>query len=477
MDQQSLIDLQDEPACPYNHSKKTGCSKPQPGATQGGCFFDGARNALMPIADVAHLVHGPISCAGSSWDARGSLSSGEMLYRMGFTTDLSDIDIIMGHGEKRLLFAVEQIVTNYHPAAIFIYITCIPALHGDDVQAVARVASQRWDLPVIAVDCAGYYGSKNLGNRLAGEVLVKHVIGTREPSPPTWIPPGVSKVHDIGIIGEWNVGGELWQLLPLLDELGIRVLSIISGDSRFEEIQTLHRAEVNLLICSKALINVARMLKFQYGIPYVEGSYYGMKPTSAALRALANAIGDTELSQRTECLIRREERALNRDLEVYKAALNGKRVLIFSGGFKSWSLVSAMQELGLTVVATGTEKCTDHDMYRIKKLMGDSAITIADNDQQALIDAFRHYRADILIAGDRYIYPSLKSRIPFLDVDHIRHIAYAGYDGMQELAFQLSRSLANPVWHWVSQNAPWDKDVQTKTRRCKAPITGIPLIA
>jgi len=49
---------------------------PQPGATAGGCSFDGAQIALLPIADVAHIVHGPIACAGSSWDNRGTRSSG-----------------------------------------------------------------------------------------------------------------------------------------------------------------------------------------------------------------------------------------------------------------------------------------------------------------------------------------------------------------------------------------------------------------
>ena len=87
---------------------KSGCAKPQPGATQGGCAFDGARNALLPIADVAHIVHGPIGCAGTSWDGRGSRSSGATLYRVGMTTDLSEMDVIMGRGEKRLFHAIKQ---------------------------------------------------------------------------------------------------------------------------------------------------------------------------------------------------------------------------------------------------------------------------------------------------------------------------------------------------------------------------------
>lgn len=53
--------------------RKKGCTKQlSPGAAAGGCAFDGAKIALQPIADVAHLVHGPIACEGNSWDNRHS---------------------------------------------------------------------------------------------------------------------------------------------------------------------------------------------------------------------------------------------------------------------------------------------------------------------------------------------------------------------------------------------------------------------
>ena len=102
MKPEEILALMNEPACAHNRKAKSGCAKPQPGATQGGCCFDGARNALLPIADVAHMVHGPIGCAGSSWDNRGTRSSGADTYRFGMTTDLTDMDVIMGRGEKRL---------------------------------------------------------------------------------------------------------------------------------------------------------------------------------------------------------------------------------------------------------------------------------------------------------------------------------------------------------------------------------------
>lgn len=448
--------LKDEPACAHNSKSKSGCARPKPGATQGGCCFDGARNALLPIADAAHIVHGPIGCAGSSWDSRGTRSSGADLFRVGMTTDLSEADVILGQGEKRLFKAIKQAVEAYRPAAVFVYGTCVPALHGDDIEAVCRAAAARFEVPVIPVDCAGFYGNKNLGNRVAGDAVYKHVIGSREPDPipPAAQRPGITP-HDVNLIGEWNVGGEFWNVAPLFDELGLRLLCTFSGDARFREVQTMHRAEANMVVCSKAMLHVARKLQADHGTPFFEGSFYGVDTTSAALRDFARVLGDAPLAERTEALIAREEAKVRAALAPRRERLAGKRALIFTGGYKSWSMVAAMQDLGMVVVATGTEKSTEEDKARIQALMGSGARMISDNDQAALLRAFRDSEADILVAGDRYIYPALKSRIPFLDIDHVRVTGYAGYAGMVELAQNLDRAVHSPVWRHVRAPVLW----------------------
>jgi nitrogenase molybdenum-cofactor synthesis protein NifE len=114
-----------------------------------------------------------------------------------------------------------------------------------------------------------------------------------------------------------------------------------------------------------------------------------------------------------------------------------------------------MQDLGMIVVATGTEKSTEEDKARIRELMGPEARMVSDNDQIALINVYHETRADILIAGDRYIYPTLKSRIPFLDIDHVRRIGYAGYDGLIELARNLDHAVHSPVWEQVRSKPDW----------------------
>ena len=120
----------------------------------------------------------------------------------------------------------------------------------------------------------------------------------------------------MNLIGEWNVGGEFWNVAPLLDELGLRVLATLTGDSRFRQVQTVHRAEAAMVVCSKAMLPVARRLREDHGVPFFEGSFYGITDTSQAFRDFARLIGDADLSARTEALIEREESRIRAALDV-----------------------------------------------------------------------------------------------------------------------------------------------------------------
>jgi nitrogenase molybdenum-cofactor synthesis protein NifE len=373
------------------------------------------------------------------------------------TTALSDLELTMGVGEARLAEAIDQAVKTFAPPAVFVYVTCLPAMLGADVDAVTDEATRRWKLPVIPIHCAGFYGNKNFGQRVAGEALLRQVIGTRDPdSVPEALRERGLTTHDINLIGEWNVGGEFWNVAPLFDELGLRILCTLSGDSRFQDVQTMHRAKVNMLVCSKALLHLARSLQDRFGTPYFEGSFYGTRSTSAALRSFAALLADPDLAERTERVIAREEARVAEAVAPLRKRVKGKRALIFSGGFKSWSTISAVQDLGMSVVATGVEKSTDEDKVRIRELLGADARMIENNDQTALLRTFDELKADILIAGDRYIYPALKARIPFLDLDHVREVGYAGYEGAIELAHRIAGAIEHPVWAEVRRPALWE---------------------
>lgn len=406
--------------------------------SRGGesCAFDGAAIVLMPIADAAHVVHGPINCAGNAWEGRGVHSTAGDLHRRGFTTDLSELDIVYG-GEKRLEATVREVVAAEKPAAVFVYATCVTGLIGEDIDATCKHLSAELVVPVIPVNAPGFVGPKNLGNRVAGEVLLEHVIGTAEPES--------TSPTDITLIGEYNVAGDLGLIEPLLAECGIRVLSHVTGNARFEEIRHAHRSKLAAVVCSRALINVASTLSRRYAMPSIEVSFFGATETARSLRLIAETLEAVSpeargVRARVEAAIGRHGARLACALEPY-SALRGKKAVLYSGGVKSWSMASALLDLGIEILAVGTKKSSHEDEEKVREILGQDVRLIEDISPHVIRGLFADEGADLLVAGGRNRYLAAKEGWPFIDVNQEREHAYAGYQGLVNIAHDLHESL------------------------------------
>lgn len=443
-----IRELLNESACTHSPAKQSSCNAPTPGTTTGGCAFEGAQIALFPYADAAHLVHGPLTCLGASWETRATRTSwaGRDLTRMGFTTAVTNNDVIFG-GEEKLARAIDYLVAHYAPQAVFVYATCITALIGDDLDAVCKEAATRHDMPIIPVHAPGFVGSKNLGSRLGGEAVLRLLIGTLEPAETT--------PFDINLIGEYNVTGDMWQYSPLLEELGIRILSTLSGDGRVARIRTAHRARLNVLVCAKSLVSLTRKMEERYGIPSISVSFYGKRDTSNGLRAIAAALGDPDLIERTGALIAREETALEVRLAPYRELFRGKKAVLNTGGNKAWSIAAALQDLGIEVVATAVGKSTEDDRAKAREYLGPNGMlmTKPGQEQARIID---ETGAHLLLAGGRSLYTALKKGIAFADVNQEKKTSYGGYNGLLNLARDLQHALETPVFRNVARRAPWE---------------------
>ena len=127
-------------------------------------------------------------------------------------------------------------------------------------------------------------------------------------------------------------------------------------------------------------------------------------------------------------------------LEKYKH-LRGKKAVLYTGGVKSWSFISALYDLGIEIAAVGTKKSTVEDEEKMKAIMGDDAPLIEDTTPKNLLRLLRENHADMLIAGGRNQYLAVKEGVPFVDVNQERHTAYAGYQGLVNLAEQISNGI------------------------------------
>jgi len=127
--------------------------------------------------------------------------------------------------------------------------------------------------------------------------------------------------------------------------------------------------------------------------------------------------------------------------------LLGKRVLLYTGGVKSWSLISALNDIGMKVIATRLKKSTDEDKSRIREADENGNIIMLSNGSPVnLIKIAREERIDIILAGGRNQYTAIKSLIPFLDVNQERLNPYTSYEGMEFLAKQIYFEIKNPLF-------------------------------
>jgi len=445
-----IKELLNESACSHSKDKKPGegCDKPKPGLAAGGCAFDGAQISLFPYADAVHLVHGPQTCLGASWETRETLSSyeGRNHTFMGFTTGITTNDVIFG-GDKRLEDSINFVMKEYQPEAIFVYSTCVTALVGDDIDMTCKLGSEQHGVPIVPVHAPGFVGGKNLGSRLAGEAVLEHLIGTKEPEKTT--------PYDINLIGDYNVTGDMWQYLPIFEKIGIRVLSSMSGDGRVGSIRTAHRAKLNVIVCAKSLITLCRKMKEQYEIPWISVSFYGRRDTSFAIREIVKALGDPVLMQKAEEVIAEEDAKLEKRLAPFKEAFAGKKAVLNTGGNKAWSIASGLQDLGIEVVATSIKKSTEDDIAKAREYLGEDGLLMkSPASQQA--KAIDERGAHILLAGGRSLYTAIKKKISFIDVNQEKKVSYGGYEGLLNLAQDLKYAFDNPVFANVAAKAPWE---------------------
>ena len=440
----------DEPACEHNGvpKEKKACKTAVPGSSTGGCALDGAYIVLSPIKDALNIVHAPINCLGNSYNQRTSKAvNGKDYYMYGFTTAVNENDLIFG-SEDKLRSGIIYVYNRFKPKGIFVYNTCVPALTGEDIESVSKELSAKFKIPVVPVFSQGFSGNKNLGNKIAGDAIFTHLIGKKEPAA------DLLGDFNINLIGEYNIRGELFLIKKALNSIGINVLSTITGDSAIEEIMYSHKAELNVVICSKALLYLARKMKEKFGIPYIEESFFGMTSTNKAITDIVNSVGNMELVRKAKDYIKTMTKKTEEKTYEYKKFLAGKKVLLYTGGVKSWSLISALNDLGLRVIATGVKKSTDEDKLRIvKEFDKNGNIIMLDNGNPVnLIKTAKENNADIILAGGRNQYTAIKSLIPFLDVNQERLEPYVSYEGLECMARLIYSEIKNPLFKLLKES-------------------------
>ncbi|HMK45631.1 MAG TPA: nitrogenase molybdenum-iron protein alpha chain [Methanocella sp.] len=485
--------------------------------SQRGCCYAGCKGVVMgPIKDMITITHGPIGCGYYSWGTRRNKAKSddttpkENIYTtLCFSTDMQEPDIVFG-GEKKLTKMIDEVVDIFHPRVISICSTCPIGLIGDDIGAVARAAQERHGIQVLAFNCEGYKGvSQSAGHHIANNGLMEHVIGKG-----TQRKPGS---YLINILGEYNIGGDGWEIERTLKDIGYTINGVLTGDGSYVDIKNLHLADLNIVQCHRSINYIAEMIETKYGMPWLKVNFIGVDATARSLREMAQCFGDEALIQKTEEVIAREMARVEPVIEHYRKLLMGKTAFGFVGGSRSHHYQYLLRDLGMEMIVAGYEFAhrddyegrqviptikSDADSKNIpelhlekdKEFYQDAHIYLnmskeqfealkkkvpvsyyegmnpCMKDGEVIIDDINHHeferlvqelKPDLILTGVRDKYIAHKLGVPSRQLHSYDYTGpYAGFNGAIVFASEVTNAVSTPAWKLVT--APWENEETKK---------------
>ncbi|MEW6221051.1 MAG: nitrogenase molybdenum-iron protein alpha chain [Thermodesulfobacteriota bacterium] len=477
--------------------------------TMRGCTYAGCKGVVLgPSRDIVNITHGPIGCGFYSWLTRRNQTDagpdGENYMTYCFSTDMQDSDIIFG-GEKKLAAAIQEAYDLFHPKAIAVFATCPVGLIGDDIHTVAKRMKEKFgDCNVFAFSCEGYKGvSQSAGHHIANNQLFRHIVGVNDA-------PKEGRFK-INLLGEYNIGGDGFEIDRILKKCGITCLATFSGNSTYDQFASSHQADLNAVMCHRSINYVADMLETRFGIPWIKVNFIGAQATAKSLRKIAQYFGDQELLARVEAVIAEEMPAVEKVQAEVLPRTSGKTAMLFVGGSRAHHYQELFAEMGMKTISAGYE-FAHRDDYEGRQVLPHLEVdadsrnieeieVTADpgrfqprkkpEEVQALEAAgyrFKHYdgmipemdrgtlvvddlnqyeaeklvqilKPDIFCAGIKEKYSIQKLGVPMKQLhSYDSGGPYAGFAGAINFYREIDRLVNSKVWGYMQ--APWQKNPQ-----------------
>ena len=321
--------------------------------TQRGCTYAGCKGVILgPTRDIVNITHGPIGCGFYSWLTRRNQTrpdgpEDENFMTYCFSTDMQEENIVFG-GEKKLRAAIQEAYDLFKPKAISIFSTCPVGLIGDDVHSVAREMKEELGINIFGFSCEGYKGvSQSAGHHIANNGIFKNVVGLNDN-----VKEGKYKIN---LLGEYNIGGDAFEIDRILNDCEITVVSTFSGNSTYDQFANAHTADLNTIMCHRSINYVAEMMETKFGIPWIKINFIGGSATAKTLRKIANYFENEELKQRVEEVIAREMPEVIKVRDEVRARCEGKVAMLFVGGSRAHHYQELFKEIGMKTISAGYE--------------------------------------------------------------------------------------------------------------------------
>jgi len=428
--------------------------------TERGCAFAGARGVVGgPIVDVIHMIHAPVGCGYYTWGTRRHLGDGYNWAMPGvleneanhrrhcYTTAMTEEDIVFGGVEKLKKALIEAFKINPGASGAIIYMTCSTALIGDDIENVAKEVSKIVGKPVFACSSPGFCGvSQSKGHHEFNFQFYKWLLKYREEHPEVCLKEEEKTPYDVNLIGDYNIDWDLITIVPLFEKIGVRVLNVFTGNSRFKDLLKLPDAKLNIVHCQRSATYIAELIRQGFEVPFIRVSLFGIEQTAKALRDTAEWFGDEKMKKRAEEVIEEEVAAIKPAIKWYRERLAGKRIAIYVGAPRVWHWPKVMEELGMEVVACMTTFGHKEDYEKIVQRVKPGTLIIDNPNEFEIEEMIKTKKPDLFLTGLKEKYLVRKFGVPTLNSHSYEAGPYAGFRGLVNFARDIYQALYAPVW-------------------------------
>lgn len=394
------------------------------------------------VPDPVVIMHSPVGCGAMNMFKREIFfgQPDRLRYVRTINTNLGESDIITG-GEQSLREAILYAENEFHPKNIFILMTCVPTLTGDDVEAVIESVTDRIKADIMPVYCAGFKSKipASAYDALYHGMIKVHLEGKKEKAIQNLRRKKENKVNLFIMSSASDADiNELRRLLEAI-ELEVRVLPYNFSVERLAELTD---ASLNISACATHDGYMFQYLEETYGMPYViKNIPIGIKNTSSWLLEAAKFFGK---EKQAKDLIARETEKLKKSLGKYKNTLQGKTAFIHGGEPRSLATAEILEMLGMEVLGI---EARHHDKFSDEMLEGRKDNTkmtysVAIGQPFEKANLLEKMRPDIYIGHNGQCVQPAKQGIPVAPLFY-KPDNYFGFTGLFERARGLSRMMKN----------------------------------
>ncbi|MBH8576547.1 nitrogenase associated protein N [Nostocaceae cyanobacterium CENA369] len=390
-----------------------------------GCALEGIATTVAGIKDVSIVIQSPQGCAST-------VAAGYDAHEVDFTkrkvgcTRLFESDIVMGATEK-LKGMIKEADKSFDAKVMFVVGTCAADIIGEDIQGLCHQLQPEVKAKLVPLLAGGFRGNAYDGLDMGLEALLPFI--KKRQTKRRGRKPRIVNI----IAPQANLNPTWWADLEWVRQtlkfLRIKVQTVFSHNTSFEELEQAGEATANIVLSHDVGYKFARKMQQTHDIPLILDDIplpVGVNNTNRWLKALA---AHFKIEERVEPMIKQGEEMVIDTLR--------KRALMIIPRYRNCRIaISADGTLGIGLVRMLFEELEMiPEVLLFRSAMPDSR-SILERELQGLGLSPR-----VVFSADGY---QIKHALQEVDVNAVIGSAWEKYMA-EELGIQIAFDVFSPT--------------------------------